>query len=271
MMAATIPSFSGNRIEQRFEQGRRTIRRHWSDAEQARQLGADHTAELVAHRLAASQGLAPEILQFDLAAQWLELEWIDAVGTDIDQLLTTPARAGLWDLVAKLRLIEPTDIPPLHVPQRIEELLARLSRFDSGAAEAWKRRWEPLRNQSKRFAPADVVKCLVHGDLNALNLLRRANNAWVCIDWEYAHAGHPLEDLAGLICSSSVLQQEWQQAQRSETQQADWWPQTSFDALGLKQYTDAVRCLGWWVDARSILDGIWLALAAHFAGNEPSA
>lgn len=270
-MTATSPSLSGNRIEQRIEQGRRTIRRYWSSSQRARQLGADHAAELVAHRLAAGKGLAPEIIQLDLAAQWLELEWIDGAGTDIDHVLSTPSRAHLWDLLAKLRLLEPADVPDLQVPQRVEELLLRLSRLDSVAAGVWERRWDPLRDQGELFAPADVVKCLVHGDLNALNLLRRADGTWVCIDWEYAHAGHPLEDLAGLICSSSLLQKEWQQVQRSEAWRPDWWPQPSFDALGLQQYADAVRCLRWWVDARSILDGIWLALAAHFAGNETSA
>lgn len=270
-MTTPVASLSGNRIEQRVEQGRRVVRRYWSDVQLARQLGADHATELTAHYLAASEGVAPAVIGHDLSAGWLELEWIDGGVVDIDHLLSTPARAGLWKLLAKLRLLEPANVPALHVPQRVEELLARLATFDSRAASAWQQRWGCLRVQADRFAPQGFAPCLVHGDLNSPNLLTQLDGRLVCIDWEYAHAGHPLEDLAGLICSSRALQLEWLQVQQSDGGRADWWPQSTFDDLGQHRYADAVHCLRWWVDARSTLDGIWMALAAHFAGNGPSA
>ncbi len=44
--------------------------------------------------------------------------------------------------------------------------------------------------------PAPVAPCLVHGDFKANNLLVSATGALTLIDWELAHLGDPVEDLA---------------------------------------------------------------------------
>lgn len=50
-------------------------------------------------------------------------------------------------------------------------------------------RWPELRTQSK----------LVHGDFNPTNLLIDVDRVSAILDWEWAHAGSPLADLANLL------------------------------------------------------------------------
>jgi aminoglycoside phosphotransferase (APT) family kinase protein len=48
----------------------------------------------------------------------------------------------------------------------------------------------------KRNAPDDPPQCLVHGDFKANNLVAGDGGRFAIIDWELAHIGDPLEDLA---------------------------------------------------------------------------
>jgi len=276
MSASGLKSLTGNRIECRQVQGRRLVRRHWSSATRASWLGASRDAELAAHRLASQAGIAPQITDVDWASCWMEIEWVDGVPIVVDELVASPSRSALWALLEQLRRLGTQDVPRLDVSHRLDELLDRLSRVDSSAWLIWQQQWRVLRTGAEEGASAAsaasrVGSCLVHGDLHSGNVLRRADGRLVCIDWEYAHAGHPLEDLAGLLNASSVLQAEWQKAQHATAPRPDWWPETIFDALGCPGHAEQVRRLGWWVEARRILDGVWVALASHSAGNAPHA
>jgi aminoglycoside phosphotransferase (APT) family kinase protein len=51
-------------------------------------------------------------------------------------------------------------------------------------------------NWLKRNAPTDTPQCLVHGDFKANNLVTGEGGQIAAIDWELAHIGDPLEDLA---------------------------------------------------------------------------
>jgi aminoglycoside phosphotransferase (APT) family kinase protein len=48
----------------------------------------------------------------------------------------------------------------------------------------------------KRNTPADTPLCLVHGDFKANNLVIDDETRFAIIDWELAHIGDPLEDIA---------------------------------------------------------------------------
>ncbi len=272
MSASTPRSLTGNRIEFRQGQDQRVVRRHWSSADRASWLGASRDAELAAHRLASRVGIAPQITNLDWASRWMEIEWVDGAPLVVDELVASSSRSVLVTLLDQLRSLDAADVPRLDVCGRIEELLDRLSQIDSNAGLTWQPRWHALRTQSEKSAPQEGVvsrfrPCLVHGDLHSGNVLRRADGRLICIDWEYAHAGHPLEDLAGLLTASSVLQAEWQVAQNATAPRPDWWPEDVFDALGCLGHAERVRRLSWWVEARRILDGVWMALASHSAGN----
>lgn len=272
MSASGLNALTGNRIECRQARGQRRVRRHWSSAARASWLGANREAELAAHRLASQVGIAPRITDVDLALRWMEIEWVEGVPIVADEWVTSSSRSVLWTLLEQLRKLDPVDVPRLDVPSRIDDLLDRLSRVDLHASLKWQQQWQLLRTLDEEGASAEhavspIGCCLVHGDLHSGNLLRRADGSLVCIDWEYAHAGHPLEDLAGLLNASSVLRAEWQKAQHATAPRPDWWPETIFDALGCPGHAEQIRCLGWWVEARCILDGVWMALAPHSAGN----
>lgn len=45
-------------------------------------------------------------------------------------------------------------------------------------------------------APTDAPRCLIHGDFKTNNLVAGENGRLAIIDWELAHIGDPLEDLA---------------------------------------------------------------------------
>lgn len=276
MSASALNSLTGNRIECRQAQGQRLVRRHWSSAARASWLGASREAELAAHRLGSQLDIAPQIIDVDLASRWMEIEWVDGVPIVVDELVASSSRSALWALLDQLRRLDAQGVPRLDVSSRLDELLDRLSRVDSSAWRMWQQQWHALRagveeGASAESAASHIGSCLVHGDLHSGNVLHRADGRLVCIDWEYAHAGHPLEDLAGLLNASAVLQAEWQKAQHATAPRPDWWPETIFDALRCPGHAERVRCLGWWVEARRILDGVWMALASHSAGNAPHA
>ena len=260
-------SLTGNRIEYRVDRDRRVVRRYWSTAERASWLGASREAELAAHRLADHAGVAPRITAIDVASQWIEIEWIDGIAVRFDQSIESAIRPVLWSLLGKLRQLDPIGVPQLDVPDRIEVLLKRLCLIDPKAWSTWASRWAALRERAAEYAASPTQLCLVHGDLVSGNLLQRADGRLFGIDWEYAHAGHPLEDLAGILVVSSELQSEWRLAQRGAAEHPDWWPQATFDALGCLDRTGQIRLLSWWIEARRVLDGVWMALAAHSAGN----
>lgn len=64
-------------------------------------------------------------------------------------------------------------------------LSKRLLNFTRECSE----RWPELRTQAK----------LVHGDFNPTNLLIVGNDVSAVLDWEWAHSGSPLSDLANLV------------------------------------------------------------------------
>jgi aminoglycoside phosphotransferase (APT) family kinase protein len=69
------------------------------------------------------------------------------------------------------------------------------------------------------------------------------------LDFEYAHRGHRLEDLAGLVVSSAVADDRW----------TTWVPapeRVLFETL---------------VRTRAVLDGIWTDLAWTLTGNAAAA
>lgn len=262
---------TGNQIEFRQIEGRCVVRRHWSSVARAAWLGASPDAELAAHRLGSEVGIAPRIITVDWVSRWMDIEQVEGIPIVLDELLDSSLRSALMALLDRLRSLAAADVPRLDLARRIDELLDRLSRVDSTAWLTWQRQWRALRADAVESDALPSRSCLVHGDLHSGNLLGDADGRLLCIDWEYAHRGHPLEDLAGLLLASSRWQSEWQRAQRASAPRPDWWPQDVFDALGCLGHAERVRRLGWWMDARRILDGVWMALAVHSAGNGPDA
>jgi aminoglycoside phosphotransferase (APT) family kinase protein len=185
--------------------GSRRVRRHPLAPEQARLLGSDAETELEAHRLAVQAGLAPAIIAVEPSGRWLDMEAV--VGNTLPNgwLETRSGCHQLLGVLAQLGAIRCEQLPTVCVSSRCRELHAHLAERDAARARRTETRVKALAAQS--FGMSDglaaaglVADRLVHGDLHAQNVLIRPEaGRWCLLDWEYAHRGHALEDLAGVL------------------------------------------------------------------------
>jgi aminoglycoside phosphotransferase (APT) family kinase protein len=163
-------------------------------------LGVDRARELLLHDAAAGAGLAPRIVARDARHRFLVTEF---------------AAGGAWP-AARMR-----DAVQL---QRLGRTLAALhslplpgllavSLLDSLRAQARAMRRDPaldalLEGAEHDFAQATAsprAACIVHSDAHHGNIVE--GSALLLVDWEYAHVGDPLEDLASIVASEpQVLQ-----------------------------------------------------------------
>lgn len=91
-------------------------------------------------------------------------------------------------------------------PEDAESLVTWLDHYRHGTAleELSDREIEALRGLCERGDTLLAVNpraCLVHGDLSARNALADPDTGMITgiVDWEFAHAGHPVEDLGKLL------------------------------------------------------------------------
>lgn len=183
------------RVQYVMVEGRRRVRRHPLAPEPARLLGSDAETELEAHRLAAHAGLAPAIMAVEPSGRWLDMEAVVGHALPEGWLETRAGCHQLLDVLAQLGAIRCEQLPTVCVSSRCRQLHAHLAKRDALRARRTEARVKALAAQS--FGVADG---LVHGDLHAQNvLIRPETGRWCLLDWEYAHRGHALEDLAGVL------------------------------------------------------------------------
>ncbi len=91
-------------------------------------------------------------------------------------------------------------------PDHAESLLAWVRQFRKGSAlsQLDATTWtgvEALAARGEELLTLNPRACLVHGDLSTRNVLCDPEGGRVTgvVDWEFAHAGHPLEDLGKLL------------------------------------------------------------------------
>lgn len=183
------------------------LRREWNPAA-AQVLGADFEAEVTAQRLAAEQGLAPPVLEVDFEAGWVLMPWIEGRTLESDWPQRKERRAVLHSLLARLRSVRAPSLAPLDLAARAALLQRRLAERAPDAAAAF----EPEVAAACDAWAASVGAqrtCLVHGDLTPGNVLVRPDGAMLLLDWEYAHAGGPWDDLAALVAAEPSSPPEW--------------------------------------------------------------
>lgn len=180
------------------------------------EFGVDMHAEVAAQRLAAQHGLAPPVLGFDPAARLMRMPWVEGAPLEPDWPQRAPRRAAMREVLERLRAVPATALAPLDLPARVRSLQGRLAARDGARAAAhapavqealaaWRSASIPA---SPRAAPSDpqdagaAVPCLVHGDLTPGNVLVREDGSLLLLDWEYAHAGGPWDDLAALCAAA---------------------------------------------------------------------
>ena len=213
------------------------------------ELGVDMRDEVAAQRLAAQHGLAPPVLGFDPDAGVMRMPWVDGIPLEHDWPRRASRRAAMRDILERLRAVPATGLTPLDLPERVLLLHGRLAARDAvrasshaSAVEAALAAWRAAAAPS---GAALAAPCLVHGDLTPGNVLMREDGSLVLLDWEYAHAGGPWDDLAALCAAAG------------DEPFADWVSavpaadRARFEAMrGLRRSLDAL-----WYDLAATLDG----------------
>lgn len=243
-----------HRIEFEGPPGERRVHRRWADAAIAAALGVDPTREVLAQRLAAAAGIAPAVLDFDPLGRSMCMEFVAGERLEVDWLRRTDRRAAMADLLARLRRLSPADLPTLDLATRVRALHDEWTRRAPGQAAEFDATVTAVLDESASAGvlelPARGSMCLVHGDLTPTNVLVRGDGSLMLIDWEYAHAGHPLEDLAGLVAELSATGPDL--------------PDLALLLQGFPGVTD--RSLAVRVRLRRLLDVLWKAVASTYAG-----
>lgn len=210
------------------------------------ELGADMHMEVAAQRLAAQHGLAPPVLEFDPVAGVMRMPWVEGVPLEVDWHRRDGRCAAMHEMLERLRGVPADGLAPLDLPERVRLLHRRLAARDAAratmhapAVEQALAAWgaaSSLGPQSGSQSP-----CLVHGDLTRGNILVREDGSLLLLDWEYAHAGGPWDDLAALCAAAE------------DDASARW--ASSVPVTEHARFA-AMR------DLRRTLDALWYALAA---------
>lgn len=237
MARAVSPPVSAiNRVSEVQDARGRLVRREWAPPHIACELGINPDIEVEAQRFAAAIGLAPPIVEYDRVGRFMIMPFIDGVPLEGDWIERPARREAMHELIIRLRSIDATRLPTLDIEGRLRELHDRLARTAADRAARYRAQVDDCIAQLSTLSNSGTS--LVHGDLTPENVIVRADGSLCLIDWEYAHCGHPDEDLAGLAIATSELS-EW-----------------SFASLEFP-----IR-----VKARRLLDGLWRELAASLAG-----
>jgi len=216
----------------------RLIRREWASSDRAYQLGMAPDNEVEAQRFAADKGLAPPVLEYDRTRRFMIMPFIEGVPLEADWFERLERRRAMQALISRLRSIDSTELPTLDIGDRLRQLHDRLSRVAPTCAERYQVEVRECIAQLAMISSAGTV--LVHGDLSFENVIVREDRSLCLIDWEYAHCGHPDEDLAGLAITTPGME-EW--------------------SLALEEFPLRVR-------ARRLLDELWRQLAAALASDD---
>ena len=182
------------------------VRRELAPTLVAQRLGADPAVEVRAQALASRVGLAPEILHHDAVAGVTWMPFVE--GAPLENLWWQDAqrRRAVRHSLETLRAIEiGAELPQLDLRARLLQLQGRLQDTDACAAQRTADDCARACAALERYdwsSPAE--SCLVHSDLGPHNMLVRADGSIVMLDWEYAHRGHVLEDLAGLWVAAGM-------------------------------------------------------------------
>jgi thiamine kinase len=159
----------------------------------ASRLGVARGRELVLHKLAAEQGLAPRLQYMDLDAGLLITDWVTPAAS-LPDWHSDAGIAQLAELVARVHAL-PAPALVLDLESHLRFYLARICHRDPRVTKLFHRMMTLLQS----LPPIERVFC--HNDISPANVL---GTPLLLVDWEYAGVGDPAFDLACLIRSFAL-------------------------------------------------------------------
>jgi len=175
-------------------------------------IDTERRIEFAAMRAAHLAGLpVPEPLDCEEDTQWLGRSFSTSVempGSSRFELPTLELREKIaqqkWSIMGSLARIEITDLDLGGVIETTEPELCAREQLEYWANIIVEDELHPnpfahaaIRWLRRNLPPAPKKLCLVHGDFRTGNFLCTADgNITAILDWEMAHIGDPLEDLA---------------------------------------------------------------------------
>lgn len=172
----------------------------------SRQLGINRRLEVELQGLAAIQGLAPQIVAVAGDDSYLVQQYVPGASPDAGQWNSAGFIARFGATLQQVHAIRPS--AALRGPSLIE----RTRRLVQCAIEVSTCTAAPLQAAlveaecGWRAARSDRLPCLVHSDPHPGNVVcGDEDSGAVLLDWEYAHIGDPLQDVAAWLQGSPAL------------------------------------------------------------------
>ena len=150
-------------------------------------LGTDFSREIRIHQRASDAGLAPRIVYADAESRVLCTEFVESRGDTRDPRAIAVLLRGIHEL--------PYEGPALDPRERLSIFLTELP--DGNPARRVLDSHGETLHRAEQFVSPCEHNVLCHNDLLRANRLK-ADDRLLAIDWEYACAGDPYFDLAGV-------------------------------------------------------------------------
>jgi aminoglycoside phosphotransferase (APT) family kinase protein len=160
-------------------------------------LGVDRRREAILHALAATAGLASQVLAADPAGRYLVTEYLDGAAWREADLEDESRLSALAQTLSELHGLPAPRVPPLEPQVLLERHLAQIVATDAAAADELVPQVARAQDILARQADAGRPACIIHGDLSHANIIGQGQPR--LIDWEYAAVADPLVDLACLV------------------------------------------------------------------------
>jgi thiamine kinase len=163
-------------------------------------LGVDAAREQALQRCAAGGDIAPLPVALDPAGRWQLRRWIDGRVWSARDLDDAGARRRLAGMLRRLHALPPpppaaVTLEPVALLQRWVAELGRAAPQDAVGQ---------VRAALSRIDSSRRPVAIIHSDVHPGNIVDTGQQLWL-IDWEYAHVGDPLCDLAALLASLPTL------------------------------------------------------------------
>jgi aminoglycoside phosphotransferase (APT) family kinase protein len=213
-------------------------------------LGVDRGREERLQDLAAAAGIAPRIVGRDPGHRYMVSEFVAGERWTPAQMRDPQCLRRLGAVLTRLHRLQCPDLPVQTV---MDAVRSQAPGACSGVVAPGPAPGASLQRAEEDFRLACGERrrpCVVHGDAHHANVIGAA--APCLVDWEYAHVGDPLEELASIIASDP---QAAQAGSREEL----------LDAFGLSGTADGAM-LDAMVRVFRCLNELWERRARGLAG-----